>query len=59
MNYAADPVVAYMNREGLEKAILTAKQRMEAAAKELDFQNAAVYRDEMYALQKRLVKTAE
>ncbi|MDR0694654.1 MAG: excinuclease ABC subunit UvrB [Prevotellaceae bacterium] len=51
---AADPVVAYMSRGHLEKAIATVKQRMEAAAKELDFQSAAVYRDEMYALQREL-----
>ena len=51
---AADPVVAYMSRSSLEKAIATAEQRMEAAARELDFQSAAVYRDEMYALQKAL-----
>ncbi|MDR3133504.1 MAG: excinuclease ABC subunit UvrB [Prevotellaceae bacterium] len=51
---AADPVVAYMGRVQLEKAIATARQRMEAAARELDFQAAAVYRDEMYALQREL-----
>ena len=51
---AADPVVAYMSRRQLEKAIDAARQRMEAAAKELDFQAAAVYRDEMYALQRKL-----
>jgi excinuclease ABC subunit B len=52
--FAADPVVAYMNRGQLEKAIAVAKQRMETAAKALDFQSAAIYRDEMYALQKKL-----
>jgi excinuclease ABC subunit B len=51
---AADPVVEYMSRQGLEKAIATARQRMETAAKELDFQAAALYRDEMYVLQKKL-----
>jgi excinuclease ABC subunit B len=54
---AADPVVAYMSRSHLEKAIDTARQRMEAAAKELDFQAAAAYRDEMYALQGKLRTT--
>lgn len=39
---------------GLEKAIAEAKQRMERAAKELDFMEAAKYRDLMYALQERL-----
>ena len=56
INIAADPVVAYMNREGLEKAISTAQSRMETAAKELDFRSAAIFRDEMYALQKKLVQ---
>jgi len=56
INIAADPVVAYMNREGLEKAISTAQSRMETAAKELDFRSAAIFRDEMYALQEKLAK---
>ena len=51
---AADPVVAYMSEDALQKAIATARQRMEEAAKKLDFQAAAIFRDEMYALQKRL-----
>ncbi|MDR0667163.1 MAG: excinuclease ABC subunit B, partial [Prevotellaceae bacterium] len=51
---AADPVVAYMSENALQKAIATACQRMEDAAKKLDFQAAAIFRDEMYALQKRL-----
>ncbi len=58
MSIAADPVVAYMDRHGLEKAVATARQRMEAAAKALDFANAAIFRDEMYVLQKKLEKTA-
>ncbi len=53
-NIAADPVIGYMNRQQLEKAIEYAKQQMEKAAKELDFMTAARYRDEMYALQKKL-----
>ena len=53
-SFAADPVVAYMSRDNLEKAITTACLRMEAAAKDLDFQSAAMYRDEMYALQRKL-----
>ncbi|MDR2361456.1 MAG: excinuclease ABC subunit UvrB [Prevotellaceae bacterium] len=51
---AADPVVAYMSEEALQKAIATARHRMEEAAKKLDFQSAAIFRDEMYALQKRI-----
>jgi excinuclease ABC subunit B len=49
---AADPVVHYMNKEQLQKAIATARRSMEKAAKELDFIAAAHYRDEMAALEK-------
>ncbi len=48
-NVAADPVVQYMNREQLQKAADQARRNMEKAAKELDFINAARYRDEYYA----------
>jgi len=51
---AADPVVKYMNKEGLEKAVENARKRMEKAAQELDFIEAARYRDEMYAYQEKL-----
>jgi len=47
---AADPVVKYMNREALEKAIEKARKNMEKAASELDFIQAALYRDEMNEL---------
>jgi len=50
-NIAADPVVMYMSVEGLEKAIEKTKKQMQAAAKELDFIEAARLRDEMFALQ--------
>jgi excinuclease UvrABC helicase subunit UvrB len=43
-----------MNSEALQKAIAVAKQRMEEAAKKLNFQAAAIFRDEMYALQKQI-----
>jgi len=51
---AADPVVKYMNKEGLEKAVDNARKRMEKAAQELDFIEAARYRDEMYAYKEKL-----
>ncbi len=51
---AADPVVKYMSPDGLEKAISNAKKKMEKAAKELDFIEAARFRDEMYAYQEKL-----
>ncbi len=54
VDYAADPVVQYMSKEQLVKAIDKAKKSMEKEAKELNFIEAARYRDEMYALQKML-----
>ncbi len=51
---AADPVMQYMSVEGLEKTIEKTKKQMKAAAKELDFIEAARLRDEMFALQNLL-----
>jgi excinuclease ABC subunit B len=51
---AADPVVKYMNREALEKAIEKTRKNMEKAASELNFVEAARFRDEMSDLQKLL-----
>ncbi len=51
---AADPVVRYMSSDGLEKAIEKTKKQMKAAAKDLDFIEAARLRDEMFALQNLL-----
>jgi excinuclease ABC subunit B len=53
---AADPVVQYMSIDGLEKAIEKTKKQMQAAAKELDFIEAALLRDEMFALQNILTE---
>jgi excinuclease ABC subunit B len=51
---AADPVVKYMNKEALEKTVEKTRKAMEKAASELDFIEAARYRDEMAELQKLL-----
>jgi len=51
---AADPVVQYMTPDALEKTIAKTKKQMKAAAKELDFIEAARLRDEMFALEKLL-----
>ncbi|PLX21319.1 MAG: excinuclease ABC subunit B [Marinilabiliales bacterium] len=51
LNIAADPIVQYMDKIALEKAIEKTKLQMERAAKELNFQEAARLRDEMFALQ--------
>jgi excinuclease ABC subunit B len=48
---AADPVVKYMDRGALEKAIEKARKNMEKAASELDFIQAARLRDEISDLQ--------
>ncbi|HSM46367.1 MAG TPA: excinuclease ABC subunit UvrB [Draconibacterium sp.] len=53
---AADPVIQYMSVEGLEKTIEKTQKQMKAAAKELDFIEAARLRDEMFALQKLLTE---
>jgi excinuclease ABC subunit B len=52
INYAADPVVQYMSKEELQKAITRTRKAMDAAAKEFDFAEAARLRDEMFALEK-------
>lgn len=49
---AADPVVAYMDKDGIEKMIEKTKKSMEKAAKDLDFMEAARLRDEMLSLEK-------
>ncbi|MGD2035571.1 MAG: excinuclease ABC subunit UvrB [Bacteroidales bacterium] len=51
---AADPIVQYMNKEAILKAIANAKSNMEKAAEKLDFIEAARFRDEMQAFQKLL-----
>ena len=52
--FAADPIIMHMSRAELEKSIENTKQLMEQAAKELDFIQAAQYRDEMLRLQGQL-----
>jgi len=49
---AADPVVAYMSKEQLEKLRAATLKNMEKAAKELDFIEAARLRDEMFQVEK-------
>ncbi|HRG60109.1 MAG TPA: excinuclease ABC subunit UvrB, partial [Bacteroidia bacterium] len=52
ISIAADPVVQYMNKDQLKKTMQATKKQMEAAAKALDFIEAARLRDEMYAIEK-------
>ena len=49
-----DPVIRSMSRSQVEKAVETAKTNMKKASAELDFQAAAKFRDEMWALQQYL-----
>lgn len=51
---AADPIVSYMSKDQIEKAIKETERKMRKAAKDLDFITAAQYRDEVFALKKRL-----
>ena len=51
---AADPIVAYMTKPDLKKAIENTKKQMVTAAKDMDFLLAAKLRDEMFALEKMM-----
>ena len=50
INIAADPVIQYMGKEELDIQIVQRQKEMEAAAKELNFIEAARIRDEITAL---------
>lgn len=54
---ATDPVLEHMSKAQLEKAIATTKKRMLEASKNLDFLQAAQYRDEMLRLEDLLQHT--
>lgn len=51
---AADPIVERMTRPQIEKLIAETTKRMKEAAKQLDFLQAAQYRDEIIRLQKEI-----
>ncbi|MBL7893384.1 MAG: UvrB/UvrC motif-containing protein, partial [Bacteroidia bacterium] len=53
---AADPVVQYLSKEELKKMIDKTRKSMEAAAKELDFVEAARLRDELKSLEEMMQK---
>jgi excinuclease ABC subunit B len=55
---AADPVLQYMSRDKVEKMIEDTERKMKKAAKELDFISAAQFRDELFALKKKLKEVA-
>lgn len=54
IDVAADPVVKYMTRDEIEKAIQQTRKKMEEVVKELDFIRAAQFRDELFGLEARL-----
>jgi len=51
---AADPVIAYMDRQSVEKLIAATKRKMYEASKKMDFLEAAQYRDELFRLEDKL-----
>lgn len=53
-NLAADPVVAYMDKNQLKKLVDETRKKMEKAAKDLDFMEAARLRDELQEAEKML-----
>ncbi len=56
VNVAADPVAQYMDIPALEAAIKHAKSNMQKAAKEQQFIDAAMYRDEMFGYEAKLAE---
>ena len=51
---AEDKPVVYRSQKDIKKAIIEAKKNMEKSVKELDFMNAAKYRDMIIALEEKL-----
>lgn len=54
LSVAADPVMQYMSKDGVKKAIEATKAQMLRAAKDMDFMEAARLRDEMNQLEEKL-----
>lgn len=54
--FAADPIIIKMTKEQLEKCIARTTSLMKEAAEQLDFIQAAQYRDEVIRLQKELAE---
>ena len=57
VDIAADPIVKYMSKEQLQKAIERTRKQMVEAAKKMDFIEAAQYRDELIKLEDLYQKT--
>lgn len=56
VSMAAEPEVEYKSTEDLKKQIAKLKTAMIRASKEMNFMEAAKLRDEMYALEKKLIE---
>ena len=54
-NIAAEPITEYLSKDEIDKRIREKRKAMEKAAKELDFMQAAKFRDEIKTLQGKLV----
>lgn len=54
LDLAADPVMQYLTQEQIEKAVANLRKEIVRAAKEMNFEEAARLRDELYALEKKL-----
>jgi excinuclease ABC subunit B len=50
---AADPLMAYLDKDQLKHLIDQTRRKMENAAKDLDFMEAARLRDELFELEKK------
>ena len=56
VNLAADPVMAYLSADALQKLITKRRMEMVDAAKRMDFIEAARLRDEVLAMEEQLAK---
>ena len=54
LDVAAEPETEYLSKPEIEKRIREKRKNMEKAAKDLDFMQAAKYRDEIKALQEKI-----
>jgi excinuclease ABC subunit B len=50
---AADPLMEYLNKDQLKNLVDQTRKKMESAAKDLDFMEAARLRDELFELEKK------
>ncbi|MEI8005884.1 MAG: excinuclease ABC subunit UvrB [Bacteroidota bacterium] len=57
LDHAADPLIAYLPKDKIQKLIRETAKAMEDAVKQLDFLEAARLRDELAALKKALSET--